>query len=221
MGACRMPDHAVEPAPGALSPWSAAAIQPPARWYCVESLPGAERTARDRLQAQDFTAYLPLYGVKVRHQCRRAEARIVVRPLFPGYLFVAFDRERDQWRPIASTRGVKRLFGTTPELPTPLPDAAMALMLRTASLQSVVPQATLEALEAGKITPAQAAAALDVPSRSPQPPLTPGTTIRIITGPLAGSSATVKWSDSRRVAVLFGLLGQRSLSMPRAAVEPC
>lgn len=198
--------------PGASSPWSAAAIQPPARWYCVEAHPGRERESRDRLNDQDFVAYLPLYG---KRRIRDGKAQVVIRVLFPGYLFVAFDRQCDQWRPICSTRGVKRLFGTSPECPTPLPTGAVERMLATASIQSCVPDHILAELDAARITPIEAAkrAGLDTP-----PQIAPGQMVRVTSGAVAGQVVTVEWSDHRRVRVLMGLLGETTVTLDRRAV---
>ena len=51
--------------------------------------------------------YLPRYR-KVRRHSRRFER--VLAPLFPHYLFVRLDMERQRWRPILSTYGVHHLI---------------------------------------------------------------------------------------------------------------
>lgn len=86
------------------------------RWYCGQVRPDMHHEARDRLIAQGFEAILPL-GAR---QMPGGSVRIY--PLFGPYLLVRFDVTRPGWRSICSTRGMKRLFGPTPEQPTPLRD---------------------------------------------------------------------------------------------------
>jgi transcriptional antiterminator RfaH len=85
------------------------------RWYCVNTHPGKETTAEKHLVFQGFETCLPMH----RQEYIRAKPRNL--PLFTGYLFVAFDKDVDRWQVIRSTFGIKRLFSTTPETPTPVP----------------------------------------------------------------------------------------------------
>ena len=84
-------------------------------WYLVQVKPNGYRLAQLNLIHQGFKCFQPL----VRATERRGEQfRPVSRPLFPGYLFVAFDPTRAPWRKINSTAGVVRLLslGNTPQL---------------------------------------------------------------------------------------------------------
>jgi hypothetical protein len=87
------------------------------RWYCGQTLPGRHFEARDRLIAQGFEAILPLGARTLPGGAMRIE------PLFGPYLLVRFDVAKPGWRRICHTRGIRRIFGTTPERPTPLRDA--------------------------------------------------------------------------------------------------
>jgi transcriptional antiterminator RfaH len=75
-------------------------------WYAVRSRPQAEARALENLLRQGYRAYLPRARVELRHARRR---QIVLRPLFPRYLFVGLDRASMAWRPILSTFGVSDL----------------------------------------------------------------------------------------------------------------
>jgi transcriptional antiterminator RfaH len=55
---------------------------------------------------QGFEVYVPRY-LKRRRHARKVEQ--VAAPLFPSYLFVAFDIAVQRWRSIHSTIGVSRL----------------------------------------------------------------------------------------------------------------
>lgn len=89
------------------------------RWYVVQSKPKNEFTARHQLRNQDFEVFLPLY--RSRMMTKRFGPQIIVAPIFPSYLFVAFDRAVTRWRAINGTRGVKCIVGMDNELPSPLP----------------------------------------------------------------------------------------------------
>ncbi len=83
------------------------ALAPGQRWYLAQTLPNKEASAQMRLDAQGFRNFLPRRMKTVRHarQLRRVNA-----PLFPRYLFVALDLDRDQWRSVNGTFGVSNLF---------------------------------------------------------------------------------------------------------------
>ena len=83
-------------------------------WYLVQVKPNGYRLAERNLLRQGFTCFQPLVRATER---RGAQFRPVSRPLFPGYLFVAFDPARAPWRKINSTAGVARLLsvGNAPQ----------------------------------------------------------------------------------------------------------
>jgi transcriptional antiterminator RfaH len=78
----------------------------PAAWAVVMTQPNREAVARQNLVRQQFEVYGPVVLRRVRHARRTQE---VLRPLFPGYLFVGFDRDGATWRAINSTLGVRAL----------------------------------------------------------------------------------------------------------------
>lgn len=73
------------------------------RWYAVYTQPRNEILASEHLARQDFDVFLPRY-MKRRSHARRVD--LVPAPLFPRYLFVAFDANEGNWSAIRSTRGV-------------------------------------------------------------------------------------------------------------------
>jgi transcriptional antiterminator RfaH len=75
-------------------------------WHVVQVHVHAEAKAQMHLARQGFATYLPRY-LKRRRHARRTE--IVPAPLYPSYLFVAFNRAIHGWRSIHSTVGVARL----------------------------------------------------------------------------------------------------------------
>ena len=82
-------------------------------WYVVRTKTGAEERAVWHLKNQGFESYLPRYRKQVRHARKTAA---VLRPLFPGYVFVCMDLGQQRWRAINGTFGVISLvqFGAAP-----------------------------------------------------------------------------------------------------------
>ena len=82
-------------------------------WFVVRTKTGAEERAVWHLNNQGFEAYLPRYRKEVRHARKTS---IVLRPVFPGYVFVRMDLEQQRWRAINGTMGVISLvqFGDEP-----------------------------------------------------------------------------------------------------------
>jgi transcriptional antiterminator RfaH len=75
-----------------------------ARWIVISTHPHQEHFALENLQRQAFKTYCPMIR-KRRSHARRIET--VLRPLFPGYLFVQLNLALQRWRPIVSTYGVR------------------------------------------------------------------------------------------------------------------
>lgn len=73
-------------------------------WYLLKTKPRQEFRAKDHLENQSLTAYLP---VLTRKDKRR-------EPLFPGYIFIATNADPASMGAVRSTRGVMGFvrFGT-------------------------------------------------------------------------------------------------------------
>lgn len=148
-------------------------------WYAAEILTQAHQRAERNLAQQGFTCFCPRFR-KTRRHARRIDE--ILAPVFPGYLFVRFDRDCDPWHAINGTFGVKRVVvGASSNRPQPMPEAAM--------------RAIFDRCESGVI-------------KSLAPSLLPGQQVRLITGPLADQLATIERLDDRgRVRVLLNILG--------------
>lgn len=163
------------------------------RWYCVEAERFREAEARDRIEDQGFAAFLPQVLVMRSVRPGIMQARAV--PAFPGYLFARFDVAKDRWRPIVYTRGVKGLFSSTPERPTPVPAAAMDLLLAQGFDKPIVADLRGELIKVG-------------------------TKVRITEGAFLGHEGVCLWEDKKRVGLLFDVLGGgQEVTVPRARVE--
>ncbi len=82
-------------------------------WYVLTCKPRQDAYAEEQLNNQGYTTYRPL---AIREQRRRGKLVKVTESLFPRYMFVELDTERDNWSPIRSTYGVSGFvkFGGMP-----------------------------------------------------------------------------------------------------------
>jgi len=87
------------------------------KWFVVRTKAQLEDRALLHLKNQGFDVYLPRYRKQIRHA---RKTRTVLRPLFPGYVFVSVDMAQQPWRSINGTVGVISLvqFGNEPAVMT-------------------------------------------------------------------------------------------------------
>lgn len=147
-------------------------------WIVVNTHPHKEALAAANLRNQGFGTYCPVVRKRVRHA--RA-TRDVLRPLFPGYVFVDSGPASGLWRPVLSTVGVRALVRSGDE-PGRL-DGRFIAALRAREQDGVV------------VAPAQA--------------YHEGQTIQITDGPFDGTVATIIGLAERdRLVVLMDILNR-------------
>jgi len=149
-------------------------------WFLAQLKPNSVKIAERNLKRQGFQTFLPVEEVT-----KRAKSKFVTaeQPMFPGYIFVAFDTVKGDWRAINSTNGITRLvsFGKDPA-PIPL-DIISGLMLRCDAQGKLIPPKLL----------------------------TPGDTVAMTHGPFADFVAEVeKIEPDRRVWVLLDIMGGKT-----------
>lgn len=148
------------------------------KWYVAEIISQDIVRAERNLAQQGFTCFCPRFR-KTRRHARRVDQ--ILAPVFPGYVFVRFDREQDPWYAINGTFGVKRLVGATSSRPQAMPEEVM--------------QSLFARCESGVIS-------------SLVPHLRAGQQVRLIAGPLVDQLATIeRLGDRDRVRVLLNILG--------------
>jgi transcriptional antiterminator RfaH len=119
--------------PGSLDkPGVSCGLHGGSRWYCAWTLQQRERRAADLIRDAGFESYLPM------HVERTACWHKLIVPLFPRYVFVRFDRDRDPWGKIIAVRAVCGLIQHGLGLPTPLPDIAILDLQARTSVRGVV-----------------------------------------------------------------------------------
>jgi transcriptional antiterminator RfaH len=114
-------------------------------WFVAHTQPNKEQLAQQHLLSQDYEVYLPLYK-RLRKHARKVDTVLV--PLFPGYIFVALDLLRDQWRQINGTRGVTHLI-TQDGIPIALPVDVVAA-LRSQETEGLVSLSSLSLFDQGQ-----------------------------------------------------------------------
>ena len=149
-------------------------------WFLAQFKPNSHNIAERNLVRQGFRTFLPM-----QEETKRARGKFItqMRPLFPGYLFVALDMLKGGWRSVNSTYGITRLVSLGKE-PTPVPlDLVSQLMLRCD--------------REGKLLPPKL--------------LKPGDEVTMTKGPFTGFVATIETiAPDRRVYVLMELMGAQT-----------
>jgi transcription elongation factor/antiterminator RfaH len=161
------------------------------RWYAVQCQPHRERGAAVHLANQDYDVFLP-WRQKTRRHARRIEK--VLRPFFPGYLFVRLDLARDRWRPVNGTFGVTRIV-MQGERPAAAPRGMIETLMDCCNDDGVLAW---------------------------EPALEPGQSVRVSEGPFADLIGELKdLDDSGRVCVLLNIMGGKVPTwLSRASVIP-
>ena len=146
-------------------------------WFLAQVKPNCANIADRNLKRQGFKTFLPLKEETLQ---RKGKFVTATQPLFPGYIFVAFNAARGLWRTVNSTYGVTRLvsFGKEP--------AAVPLDL--------ISQLLLHCDTKGKLLPSKL--------------LKTGDQVTLTKGPFANFIAEVeKIASDRRVYVLMEIMG--------------
>lgn len=87
-------------------------------WYVAQLKPNAIRLAETNLRRQGFTVFMPRIE---RTERFGSGFKLVCKPLFPGYLFVAERAGAQHWPSIYGTRGVTRLVSFGGRAPCSVP----------------------------------------------------------------------------------------------------
>ncbi len=150
-------------------------------WYVLQTKVRQEVLAEQNLHNQAFNTFLPFSKLQ-KHQRGRWQA--VYEPLFPGYLFIELDLERQNTAPIRSTRGVMRLvrLGTILQ---PFPESLLQVLMQAQA-------ASGEAIDSTNMFES-------------------GDEVRLISGPMVGLKAIFKARNSQeRVVLLLNILGNET-----------
>jgi transcriptional antiterminator RfaH len=159
-------------------------------WFILQFKPNAHRQAVKNLTQQGFEIFLPLTDTTSRKLSRFINTS---KPLFPGYMFIKFDREESDWHKINNTYGVSRLITFNSILKSIPTDFIDNLMMRY-DLK-------------GKLLPIKK--------------LKKGDQVKVLTGPFANFIATVEeYETDHRIWVLMDLMGRKTkIQTPSKALK--
>lgn len=154
------------------------------RWFCAWTHPGSEYRSELDLMAKGFRVYLPLH---LDRRFERDVGQASIGPLFPRYLFIQFDPNRDQWRRIYRSRGIAGLIVVTTDKPIPTPVGIIEHLQSRTSARRIV----------------------DDPGEHPEASrIRAGATGTVLQGPWAGWQGVCTLSRRDRLTLLLSLFGR-------------
>ena len=160
-------------------------------WFVIQLKPNSHHQAKKNLTRQGFDTFLPLHEITLRKASRFVKS---TKPLFPGYMFVSFNKAENKWQKIKNTYGVSRLItinSSLKSIPTTFIDG---LMKRYDSSGKLIPIVEMKK----------------------------GDKVEILEGPFANFIATVeKYESEQRIWILMDLMGRKTkLQTPSNALQP-
>ena len=149
-------------------------------WFILQFKSNSHHLAAKNLNRQGFETFLPLHDTTSRRLSRFLNTS---KPLFPGYMFIRFDRVESDWHKINNTYGVSRLITFN-------------------SILKSIPTTIVDSLKmrydlSGKLLPIKK--------------LKKGDQVTVLKGPFANFIATVeKYEADQRIWILMDLMGRKT-----------
>ena len=159
-------------------------------WFILQFKSNSHHLAAKNLNRQGFETFLPLHDTTSRRLSRFKNSS---NPLFPGYMFVKFDRAEFKWHKINSTYGVSRLI-TFNSILKSIPTIFVDHLMKRYDLS-------------GKLLPIQK--------------LKKGDQVEVLKGPFANFIATVeKYEADQRIWIFMDLMGRKTkITTPSDALK--
>ena len=150
-------------------------------WYILQFKSNSHHLAAKNLTQQGFETFLPLHDTTSRRTSRFINTS---KPLFPGYMFIRFDKVESEWHKINSTYGVSHLI-TFNSILKSVPTIFVDHLMKRYDLS-------------GKLLPIQK--------------LKKGDQVTVLKGPFANFIATVeKYEADQRIWILMDLMGRKTV----------
>lgn len=83
-------------------------------WILARNKPNQNKIALINLERQNFEIFQPTFKTMSRRQNKFKE---IIKPVFPGYIFIAINLEENNWHKINNTRGISRVIVFGNEIP--------------------------------------------------------------------------------------------------------
>jgi len=149
-------------------------------WAIVQFKPNAHKLATHNLNQQNFETFLPSEKVS---KYKNNKYTSILRPLFPGYMFVAIKKDQTPWSKIKSTFGVSKIL-TFNNQPYNISHELLSRIMSQCDSEGIL---------------------------LPPKKFVEGETVRIMSGAFNNFLATVDNIDkNKRIWVLIDLLGQET-----------
>jgi transcriptional antiterminator RfaH len=105
-------------------------------WYAAQLRPNGDSLAAVNLQRQGFNSFRPQIW-----ETKRTEkgTQRLLKPMFPGYVFIEFDVSEPNWAKIRSTHGISRVVGNIDGRPSRLPTGLVELLKQRCATNLVDP----------------------------------------------------------------------------------
>jgi transcriptional antiterminator RfaH len=149
-------------------------------WFILQFKSNSHHLAAKNLNRQGFETFLPLHDTTSRRTSRFINTS---KPLFPGYMFIRFDKTKSGWHKINNTYGVSRLI-TFNSILKSIPTIFVDHLMKRYELS-------------GKLLPIQK--------------LKKGDQVTVLKGPFANFIATVEnYEADQRIWILMDLMGRKT-----------
>ena len=149
-------------------------------WFILQFKSNSQHIAAKNLNRQGFETFLPLHDTTSRRTSRFINTS---KPLFPGYMFIKFDRAESEWHKINNTYGVSCLI-TFNSILKSIPTSFVDSLMKRYDLS-------------GKLIPIQK--------------IKKGDHVMVLKGPFANFIATVeKYEADQRIWILMDLMGRKT-----------
>ena len=160
-------------------------------WFILQFKPNSHHQAAKNLSQQGFKIFLPLHSTTSRKMSRFITT---AQPLFPGYMFIKFDRAESEWHKINNTYGVSHLI-TFNSILKSIPITFVDSLMMRYDLS-------------GKLLPIKK--------------LKKGDQVKVLEGPFADFIATVEtYETDHRIWILMDLMGRKAkMQTPPDALQP-
>lgn len=174
------------------------------RWYVVHTLGGQERLADDSISKRGHETFFPKAGRTVLHGRRK---EFVLRPLYPCYLFVAFDPLDLSWGEILHLPGVFTIIGIMRPSgrPKSFTDSAGAKWMAFPGRPRAVPDGVIENIQRWV---ADVGGVIQEPTKRDE--LKKDTPVKLTDGAFAGWEGLVDVHVGTRVRVLLDIMGRET-----------
>lgn len=157
-------------------------------WSVIHTKVARELSTAMGISQLGFPTFYPLHR-RTRIHNHRIES--LIGPLFPRYIFVQFDRDKDEWGDILSTKGVRDVLRNCDGKPCQVPDQVMAEMKTRLD-------ASPEAVQ-------------------PDPIYSVGQRVKITDGVLEGFEALFEGSAQQRTYAMLEIIG-RKVKVPMKSI---